>query len=236
MREAEITMTAFCRRFVLAILMVAASTGPAWSVADDGWKKIGESDGIAGFTRPTAKSSVDEIRAVGIVNAPVAVVEAVIRDISIMPQYMFLCKEAALINTPEMKSAGDAVYFHSVTDMPFPVSDRDAVVKSVWSVDRKTGAVYCRAKGLKTTFRQNKDIVRMPLLIIECTLAPKGEDKTEVIYQVLGDPGGELPSWLVNMLTSDYGIKTIAGLRKMVSREKFRNAQKVITVTPHDQK
>jgi len=170
------------------------------------------------------------------VNAPVAVVEAVIRDISIMPQYMFLCKEAALINTPEMKSAGDAVYFHSVTDMPFPVSDRDAVVKSVWSVDRKTGTVYCRAKGLKTTFRQNKDIVRMPLLIIECTLAPKGEDKTEVIYQVLGDPGGELPSWLVNMLTSDYGIKTIAGLRKMVSREKFRNAQKVITVTPHDQK
>ena len=76
----------------------------------------------------------------------------------------------------------------------------------------------------------------MPLLIIECTLAPKGEDKTEVIYQVLGDPGGELPSWLVNMLTSDYGIKPIAGLRKMVSRAKFRNAQKVITVTPHDQK
>ena len=54
----------------------------AWA-ADDGWKKIGESDGIVGYTRPTTKSSVDEIKAVGIVDAPVAVIEAVIRDISV---------------------------------------------------------------------------------------------------------------------------------------------------------
>jgi hypothetical protein len=33
------------------------------------------------------------------------------------------------------------------------------------------------------------------------------------------------------MLTNDYGIKTIAGLRKMVKKDKFKNIKKVVTIT-----
>ncbi|MCX5849574.1 MAG: START domain-containing protein [Deltaproteobacteria bacterium] len=211
--------------FIIYILI-----GAAWA-ADDNWKKIGESDGIEGYARPTIRSSVDEIKAVGIVDAPIAVLEAVIRDISVMPEYIFLCKEAALINTPDMKSGGDVVYFYSLTDLPFPVSDRDAVAKSLWSIDKSTGTVYCHTEGIKTSYKLSKDIVRTPLSIIDCTLIPRGTDKTEVIYQVLGDPCGALPSFIVNMLTNDYGIKTVAGLRQMVKKDKFRNAKKIITTT-----
>jgi hypothetical protein len=71
----------------------------------------------------------------------------------------------------------------------------------------------------------------MPLSVIDCTLVSKGADKTEVTYQVLADPGGELPSFIVNMLTNDYGIKTIAGLRQMVKKDKYKNVTKVVTAT-----
>jgi hypothetical protein len=223
-------MVKLFRLSALIIFITGISMAIVWA-ADDGWKKIGESDGIAGYTRPTTKSSVDEIKAVGIVDAPIAVVEAVIRDISVMPEYMFLCKEAFMINTPDMKSRGDIVYFYSVTDLPFPVSDRDVVTKALWSVDKETGAIYCHAEGIKTPYKQNKKVVRMPLSIIDCTLIPNGTDKTKVIYQVLSDPGGELPSFIVNMLTNDYGIKTIAGLRQMVKKDKFKNVKTVVTTT-----
>ena len=199
--------------------------------ADANWKKIWELDNITGYVRPNSLSCVDEIKAIGIVNAPIAVVEAVIRDVAVMPQYIFLCKEAYLINTAEMKSAGDVIYFYSLTDLPFPVNDRDAVAKSNWSVDKQTGAVYCHAEAIKTTYGQRDNVVRMPLSIIDCTLIPRGSDKTEVIYQALGDPGGELPSSLVSMLTRFYGIKTIAGLRQMVKKDKYRNVKKVVTKT-----
>jgi len=234
--EKGVRMKKYFRSGVFAICMLVMGVTLAWSAEDGGWKKIGESDGIVGYTRPTVKSSVDEIKAVGIVDAPVAVVEAVIRDIPSMPDYMFLCKDALPVNTPDMKSKGDVIYFYNVTDLPFPVSDRDAVVKSMWFVDKATGTVYCHAEGLKTTYKQSRDIVRMPLSIIQCILVPKGPNKTEVIYQVLGDPGGELPSWLVRMLTKDYGIKTIAGLRKMVTKEKFRNYKAIVTTTPYVKK
>ena len=211
--------------FIMGIIITVAGA------ADDGWKKIGESEGIVGYSRPTNRSSVYEIKAVGIVNAPISVVEAVIRDISMMPQYLFLCKEAALINTPEMKSSGDIIYFYSLMDLPFPVSDRNSVTKAFWSVDKATGFIYCHAENVKTSYKQIKNVVRMPLSIIDCTLIPRGKDKTEVIYQILADPGGELPPFLISMLIRDYGIKTIAGLRQMVKKDKYKNVTNVVTAT-----
>lgn len=223
-------------KFSISIVFVLWTSAVMSWAADNGWKKTGESDGIVGYSRPTSQNSIDEIKAAGIVNAPIAVVEAVIRDVSVMPQYIFLCKEAYLINTPEMKSSGDIIYFYSLTDLPFPVKDRDVVAKAVWSVDKTTGTIYCHAEGIKTTYKQNKEIVRMPLSIVDCTLIPRGKGKTEVIYQVLADPGGELPPFLVSMLTRDYGIKTIAGLRKMVKKDKYKNAKTIITTTTKEER
>ncbi|MFZ3158521.1 MAG: START domain-containing protein [Smithella sp.] len=219
----------------LIFLIAAISIAAAWA-ADDGWKKIGESDGIAGYTRPTTRSGVDEIKAVGIVDASIAVVEAVIRDISIMPQYIFLCKESFVVSTPEMKSEGDVIYFYSLTDLPFPLSDRDIIAKALWSMDKSTGAIYCHSEGVKTAYKQNQDVIRMPLSITDCKLVPKGADKTEVTYQVLGDPGGKLPHFLVSMFTKNYGIKTIAGLRQMVKKDKLKNVKKVVTTTTRIQR
>jgi len=214
----------------LIFLVAGISFAIAWA-ADDGWEKYGESDGIVSYLRPTTGSGVDEIKAVGIVNAPIAVVEAVIRDISMMPRYVFLCKESFVVNTPDMKSDGDIIYFYSLTELPFPLSNRDVVAKALWSMDKATGIIYCHSEGVKTAYKQNKDVVRMPLSITDCTLAPIGAEKTRVTYQVLGDPGGKLPPFLVKMLTKDYGIKTIVGLRQMVKKDKFRNVKKVVTTT-----
>lgn len=225
----------FFKLNILTIFIVVIGVSLAWA-AESEWKKIGESKGIVGYTRPETQRSVVEIKAVGMVDAPVAVVEAVIRDISVMSEYMYLCKEAFMINTPDIKSGGDVISFYSLTDLPFPVSDRDAVSRSVWTIDKVTGIVYCHAEGLKTPFKQSEDIIRIPLSIIDCTLIPRGEKKTEVIYQMLGDPGGKLPAWLVKMLSRDYGIKTIAGIREMVRKDKYKKVKKIVTTTPHIKK
>ena len=39
------------------------------------WEKIDEVDGITGYIRSTSESSVNEIKAIGVVDAPVAVIE-----------------------------------------------------------------------------------------------------------------------------------------------------------------
>jgi len=73
----------------------------------------------------------------------------------------------------------------------------------------------------------------MPLVIVDYTLAPKGPDKTEVTYEALADPGGNLPAFVVNLLTKNLSIETISSIRKMVKKDKYKNIKAVVTTTAH---
>ena len=54
---------------MIVIFIVGVCFFSVWA-DDTGWKKIGETKGIVGYTRPTPKSSVDEMKGVGIIEAP----------------------------------------------------------------------------------------------------------------------------------------------------------------------
>lgn len=217
--------------FVLVFMMVSVS---GIAAADAAWKKIGESNGIVGYTRPTPKSSIDEIKAVGIVDAPVAVVEAVLRDFPAQKEYMYLCKQSYVItDSPDLKNTTDLLYSYNLTDMPMPVKDRDAVARVVFTIDKATDILYIHGEGIKNSYNLNKGNIRMPLVTLDYTLVPKGPDKTEMTYLALADPGGNLPSFIVNMLTKNLGIKTVSGVRDMVKKDKYKNVKAVITTTPH---
>lgn len=197
------------------------------------WKKVGEDKGIAGYTRATPKSSIDEVMAVGIIDAPIQVVEAIIRDPNAGKKFMFMCKEAYSINTPDLQSTDDdVVYNYNITDLPFPVKDRDAVARVEYTIDKATGAIYSHAEGIKTDYRNTGKTVRMPLVTLDYKLVPKGADKTEVTYLAMADPGGNLPPALVNLLTRNIGIRTIANIRKLVQEDPYKNAPSVVTTTP----
>jgi hypothetical protein len=217
---------------MIVMFIVGVCFSGIWA-NDTGWKKIGESKGIVGYTRPTPKSSFDEVKAVGIVEAPVAVVEALLRDEPAGTEYMYRCKEASVINTPEFKNTTDTMYTYNVTSMPYPVSDRDVVAKADYSIDKSTGTIYVHAEGIKSDYKMDKKKVRMPLLIVDYILVPKGPDKTEVTYIALGDPGGNLPSFVINLFTKNLSIETIAGIREMVKKDKYKNVKAVVTTTVH---
>lgn len=200
--------------------------------ADAGWNKIGESKGIVGYTRPTPKSSIDEIMAVGVVDAPVAALEAILRDVPALKEFMFLCKEAFLVDLPGQKNTMDSYRMYIRQDLPV-VSDRDCIARCDWSINPATNTLYCHGEGIKSDYHLEKDVVRMPLVTLDYTLVPKGPDKTEVTYLALAVPGGNLPSFVVNLLTKNLGIKTIAGLRDMAKKDKYKNAKTVVTTTAH---
>ena len=217
---------------MIGLLIVGVLSSGAWA-AEAGWNKIGESKGIVGYTRATPKSSVDQMKGVGIVDASVAAIEALIRDVPSQTEYMYKCKEAGVATAPELKGSADSVYVYNVTDMPMPVNDRDAVVRADYTIDKATGTVYVHVESVKSTYKMDNKKVRMPLVVVDYTLVPKGPDKTEVTYVALADPGGNLPAFVVNLLTKNLSIQTIAGIREMVKKDKYKNVKAVVTTTAH---
>lgn len=219
--------------FVVSVVVwMCCFSSFAADIGDD-WKKVNESEGIVGYTRPAPMTSVDEVMAIGIVKAPVPVIEALLRDASAQPEYMFMCSEAYTLQLPGLQTTEDVKFVYNKTDMPWPVNDRYAVFRANHMIDASTGAIRVAVENISADFdEKDKKAVRMPITIGQCIATPVGENETEVLYQVLADPGGNLPSWLINMLSKNLGVKTIEGIRKMVEKDKYKNASEVITRTP----
>ena len=216
---------------IIGILILGVCFSSAWA-AEAGWKKVGEKNGIIGYTRPTTRSSVDEMKAVGMVEAPEAVIEAVIRDVSAQPDYMFRCKEAKIANSPEFKQSKDTSFFLNITGMPYPLNDRDVLVRADYSVDKAAGTLSVHMVGQNTTYMSDGKRVRMPIMIADYILVPKGPNKTEMTYVALAEPGG-IPSFAVNLFCKNLPSATIAGIRELVKQDKYKNAKEIVTTTPH---
>ena len=218
---------------VLMVLMISVVVTSAAEIRVSEWKEVSGRDGIVSYTRMTSLAGVEEVKAVGMVEAPVPVIEAVIRDVAAEPQYMYKCADAAEVTLPGFTATDDIGYVYNRTSMPWPVDDRYVVVKSVNMIDTKTGTLYVRAREMQADFPQAQHgLVRMPLLRYIMIVTPFGESKSQVHYQVLADPGGILPAFLVNLFSKNMGVDTILGLREMVKKEKYRNTTALVTTTP----
>ena len=217
---------------MLAALMITG--GPAWAAEPENmaWKQVIEYHGIIGYARHNPRCRIDEIKAIGIIDEPLAVVEAVIRDVPGNKDFMFMCKHTAFLEIPEMKNTPDDYVTYTLMDMPFPVNDREAVARVSWTVDKTTGTLYAAGQSVTTNYPLQAGVIRIPMVEALYTLTPKGPDKTELTYQAMSDPGGNLPAFLVSILSRDLGVKTLAGIRKIAEQGKYRQATIVATTTP----
>jgi hypothetical protein len=194
------------------------------------WSKTGGSKEIISYSRQSA-SGVYEIYSAGMVNAPVASIEALLRDVSARPQYVYSCAETSYADIPGLKNTADIHYVYNRTSMPAFMNDRDCVVKSIWTIDKASGTIYCRSESIDSDYRFKVNIVRMPKVVTQYTLIPRGNDMTLVICQAMADPGGSIPAFVVNMFTKSLGANMIEGIQKMANRPKYQNAR-IVTSTP----
>lgn len=203
----------------------------AWS---EEWKKIGESDGITGYTMIMKESGLQGVKGVGMVDAPVAVIEAILRDVPALTEFILDCKESSFVNDPEFINTVDSFHTYMVNAMPYPVNDRDAVNRTDYTIDRETGTVYVDINGITTDYKRSQNMVRIPMIKAGYVLTPRGFDQTEVVYTTVGDPGGVIPNCIADIFTKNLGIKTIEGLRTMARKDKYKGCRTVITKTPHE--
>ena len=208
----------------LAVFLVMSLSSAIFALGG-GWVKTGESKGVTGYARPAPQSILHEMMAVGMVEAPVTDIEALLRDIPAQKDYLYLCSDAELINFPGKTNTVDSYCIYSKMNMPAPVLDRDSIILWDWTTERSTGARFVHGEGIRTNYRLEKNVVRMMFITLDFTLTPKGPDKTEVTYSVLMNPVGTLPESVKGMLTKNLAMKTLLGIRERVRRNREQLAR-----------
>lgn len=222
------------RKVFALCMLVWLSAATLWAGQPGEWKKVRESEGIIGWSRSNPLSSVDEVRAEGVINAPVPVVEAILRDSPAMKKFMFMCTDAAAIEPAGLKSTKDTYYTYFRQGLPWPVWDRYGVGRIEFMLDKTTGAVLVRGHAVVTDFKpSDKNVIRMPVGEALWILVPGNDHSTKLTYQVLADPAGDLPHSLINMLMKNVGVTTLKNIRKLANQDPYRSAKTIITTTPY---
>jgi hypothetical protein len=224
-------MKTLIRVFIIILLMATCLEA---SVKVGPWKKIRESDGITGWVRTNSRSSVDEVRAEGIIDAPMPVVEAILRDVPAQKKFMFLCDDAKKIELPGYPNAADCFSTYFQQGLPWPLSDRYGLGRISLIIDSATGRIIVRGLAIKADFKPPKSgMVEMPFGDVTWILKEQAGGKTILTYQLLTDPGGNLPASVVNLLLKNLGVTTLKNIRKLSKLPPYRDAKTIFTSTPY---
>lgn len=185
------------------------------------WELKRQSDGLKVYIRDIAGSDVKQIKIETTLDASLHAVVAVLKDVPAYKEWIYKCLEAYRLQPAEPTSS---LYYCKV-DFPWPMSDRDFIAKSQLTQDSESRTVYIDVKGQPGRQKATAEAVRIRELDIHYELRPLPGGKTHMSYRLHSDPGGAIPTWLVNLVVDNGPVNTVKGMRAMLESEKYQNAQ-----------
>ncbi len=106
--------------------------------------------------------------------------------------------------------------YYLVYDVPWPLSDRDLCVDARVSVDQVTGTRVISALPDNGLVPEKEDKVRIKQYWQKWTIQPLPQGMIRLILEGFVDPGGNVPSWLYNMVITDTPLKVMNGVKERV--------------------
>lgn len=209
---------------VLVLLLLILS-GPLASAAapaadDSLWRLVADKNGIQVYMRHTDDSPLKTFRGVTRFRMDnLHAISAVLNDTENMSRWMHFVDRAVELQRHD--------YLHRdmqfLTELPWPVTDREAVVKVVVSHDVPKNAVYIRVSNAPRLLPPNGDYVRFPQFDARFDfIADPKTRMVEVTYEVIADLGGYLPASLVNIAMKDVPYFTLDKFRRIVARPEYQ--------------
>lgn len=107
-------------------------------------------------------------------------------------------------------------------DIPFPARDRDAIFNNILSYDKSSKTLRIGVECLNDEYETNPKLIQMTFCEGAWEFTDKGNGTIKVVNQMIVDPAGFAPAFIVNSKTVDDPIKTFKSLRKMIDNDKYR--------------
>ena len=182
----------------------------------EGWVFKNEKEGVKVFYRKT--SDVYELKLITSLKVSVSGLVTLLSEVENYPKWGYKVAESR-----ELKKVSEwETYYYSRLDFPWPLDDRDIVVRSRMEQDPVTRRITATSIAVPDYLPVNKGVIRMSNARTTWTILPGAGGWTYVEYYIYSDPGGSLPDWLVNMALDVGPRETIKNIRNFVQQEKYQ--------------
>lgn len=211
---------------LMATLAAAAVTGTAQAELPDenaeGWSLRKETDNIRVFTTDQPGSSFKAFKAEAILDVPIENLMAVMVNPHSCVEWVHNCSESYAFGDGTF----DDRYAYSVNDMPWPVTDRDYVIRIRTRGHQDSGEIVMDLNAIPDQRADESDYVRVDKSDTLYRFIPQG-DQTRMIWVQHTEPNGSIPGWLVNTLLVDIPIRSMEQLERVARKERYQNHELV---------
>ncbi len=187
---------------------------------ETGWHIAKDKNGIRIYNRSVEGSSFNPYRGVMVVESNLSALTALVADAENYPNWVDTCRTGKTLR--KIDDAKSIIY--TVNEAPWPVSDRDSIVETVIVQNPETKVVHIHLEGLPDYLPRKEGFVRVEKVEGFWRFTPMENDQVEVVYQVHTEPGGKLPSWLINSLILNQPYRTLEKMREIVQKPEYKNA------------
>ncbi|WP_296934079.1 START domain-containing protein [uncultured Marinobacter sp.] len=205
---------------VCALLVFAVAASARAELPDETheeWTLRKEADHIRVYTIDQPDSSFKAFKAVAVLDAPIENLMAVMANPGSCVEWVHNCTESYAF--------GDGAFHdrfaYSVNDMPWPVTDRDYVLRIRTRGDKASGEIVMDLNAMPDQRAQSSSRVRVDRSDTLYRFTPEG-DKTRMLWVQHTDPNGALPGWLVNSLLVDIPVRSMEELERVANQEKYQ--------------
>jgi hypothetical protein len=167
-------------------------------------------NGIEVYLRKTPESPIKEFKVEALINTPISRVVHALAAIHEHAEWMVGVDNARQIHNP---SAPADSFLYYVIDLPFPISDRDIVMRKSSGYGNNGETFHIALSGHADLIPVCDDYIRMLFVKGSYHLTSEAHDSTQVVYTFVSDPGGSIPNWLVNAFIVNNPYKTMRNLR-----------------------
>lgn len=189
------------------------------SVSGAAWELQRNDEQAMAYTQIDKVTGLQVCRVETVMKASLNTLVAVQRDASRIPQWMDGVKSSTVVEE------GDDFYItHTLVPSPWPVKDRDSVVRS--NIQQSDdGVVTIEFASVDGVVPLQKNYERVQNVKGCWRFTPLQDGKTRVEYEVMVDPGGKLPAWLVNRFAIDVPYNSIKALHKIIREPRYQNVK-----------
>ncbi|MFK7977233.1 MAG: START domain-containing protein [Halioglobus sp.] len=181
-------------------------------LTDNPWTLEKEENNIRVYTRSVDGSDFAAIRASAVMKTNSDAVAAALGDGNGCAEWRDMCKSSRVLDVVSEEER----LIYMVLDLPWPLSDRDVVMRSITAID---------ADAKKATVSLNSDSTAHPEqkhVRAECNgqfvIEVLSETEVEVAYEMHADLGGNISADLVKSRQLSATVKEMAALRELVEK------------------
>ncbi|MGE9761177.1 MULTISPECIES: START domain-containing protein [Pseudomonadaceae] len=200
------------------LLLALLLTGPALVHAQAAeWKLAKDKDGVRVYLSEVPGSHYKSFRGVTLVNADVATLGHLQENLRVSCAWLYACAQMRLL-----KYSDEAIWVYLDTKLPWPAAPRDLVLR-VSTEETPDGGMIRHLQAAPDYIPPVKDRIRVPSVSGTWQMVPKGPKLTEVTYEMRGEPGGSVPSWLANQFVVDAPFESLRMLKVVAEHQGVRD-------------